>query len=264
MPQARPVALCYAGWMRLTTSCWAVPGLCCLPPWWHNAGFVVGGDRTLVVDTGGNTAAAQTILGYATAVRPGQPLLAVNTEPHLDHLLGNAFFAERGIEILGHASVTRSEADVASWAEEVRACIPERLRRDRHEERAFFAGTRLLNPTRHVTEDTELDLGGLTAQLLLTPGHTAANLCVNVPEERVVYVADCLEPGHVPGLNGGPDDWRQWLLSLDRIAALRAEIAVPGHGVVLIGAAAIEDEVQRVRDVLREALRAGRGSPTPC
>jgi glyoxylase-like metal-dependent hydrolase (beta-lactamase superfamily II) len=210
------------------------------------------------VDTGGNAAAAQTIFGYATAVKPGQPLLAVNTEPHLDHLLGNAFFAEHGIEILGHALVARTEADMAAWAEEVRACISERLRRDLHEERAFFAGTRLLNPTRPVATDTDLDLGGLTARVLLTPGHTAANLSIHVPDERVVYVADCLEPGHVPGLNGGPDDWRQWLNSLDRIAALRAEIAVPGHGVVLTSAAAIDNEVQRVRDLLREALRTGR------
>jgi len=107
--------------MRLTRSCWAVPGLCCLPPWWHNAGFVVGNARTLVVDTGGNAAAAQTIHGYATAVRPGQVLLAVNTEPHLDHLLGNSFFADRGVEILGHACIARTEADLTTWAEAVAA-----------------------------------------------------------------------------------------------------------------------------------------------
>jgi glyoxylase-like metal-dependent hydrolase (beta-lactamase superfamily II) len=222
---------------------------------------VAGRERTLVVDTGGNAAAAQTIHGYAAAVRPGQPMLAVNTEPHLDHLLGNSFFAELGVEILGHASVARSAVDFANWAGEVRACIADRIRRDQNEERAFFAGTRLLNPTRPVVADEEIDLGGTRVQLLLTPGHTPANLCVHVPDERVVYVADCLEPGHVPGLNGGPEDWRQWLHSLDRIAALRAEIAVPGHGVVLTSGAEIDDEVQRVRDVLREALRVGR-APT--
>ena len=86
--------------MRLSRSCYAIPGLCCVPPWWHNAGFVVGEGRTLLVDTGGNVAAAQTIHGYANAVKPGQPLVAVNTEPHLDHLLGNAFFADRGAEVL--------------------------------------------------------------------------------------------------------------------------------------------------------------------
>jgi hypothetical protein len=44
---------------------------------------VVGASRTLVVDTGGNAAAAQTIQGYASAVRPGLQLLAVNTEPSI-------------------------------------------------------------------------------------------------------------------------------------------------------------------------------------
>ncbi len=51
----------YHSVMRLSPSCYAIPGLCCIPPWWHNAGFVVGGSRTLVVDTGGNLAVAQTL-----------------------------------------------------------------------------------------------------------------------------------------------------------------------------------------------------------
>ena len=251
----------YENEMRLTSSCYAVPGLCCFPPWSHNAGFVVGASRTLVVDTGGNVAAAQTIHGYATAVRSGQPLLAVNTEPHLDHLLGNAFFAERGVEIFGHAAIARTEADFAAYREEVRACIPERMRRERQEERAFFAGTVLQNPTRPIVEDIEIDLGGLVARLILTPGHTPSNLCVYVPAEKVLYAADCLEPDYVPSLNGGPEDWRSWLASLDRIDALGAEVAVPGHGRVLVTASEVHGEVERVREVLHEALRTGK-APT--
>jgi len=243
--------------MRLTSSCYAVPGLCCIPPWWHNAGFVVGAARTLVVDTGGNLPAAQTIHGYATAVRPGQPLLAVNTEPHLDHLLGNGLFADRGVEILGHAGIARTEADLAAYRDELRASIAEPARRARHEESAFLAGTRLQNPTRAISADAELDLGGLSVRLVLTPGHTPSNLCVYVPAERVLYAGDCLEPGYLPGLNGGPGDWREWLASLDRIAALGAEVAVPGHGRVLTGADAIREEVARVREVLEQALRTG-------
>ncbi len=244
--------------MRLSPSCYAIPGLCCIPPWWHNAGFVVGGSRTLVVDTGGNLAAAQTIHGYATAVRPGQPLVAVNTEPHLDHLLGNAFFCERGVEVLGHASIARTEGDLARYQEDVRACIADRARAARHEERSFFAGTTLRNPTRHVSEDTELDLGGLSAVLVLTPGHTTGNLCVYVPAERVLYAADCLEPGYMPGLEeGAPDAWRDWLSSLDRIETLQPLVVVPGHGHVLTGEAAIREELARVREVLREAIRSG-------
>ena len=241
--------------MRLTPSCYAVPGLCCLPPWSHTAGFVVGQNQTLVVDTGGNAAAAQTIHGYATAVRPGQPLVAVNTEPHLDHLLGNAFFAERGVEVIGHAAIARTEADFAAYQEEILACIPERARRERHEERSFFSGTRLQNPTRSITEDVEIDLGRLSARLILTPGHTPSNLCVYIPAEKVLYAGDCLEPGYAPSLDGGPIAWRDWLSSLRRIAALGAEVAVPGHGPLLVGLNAIREEVERMRDLLTRALR---------
>lgn len=247
--------------MRLSSSCYAVTGLCCFPPWWHNAGFVVGGSRTLVVDTGGNLAAARTIHGYATAVKPGQPLVAVDTEPHLDHLLGNAFFAERGVEVLGHRSIARTADDYARYQEEVHATIADPSRAAWHEERSFFGGTALRNPTRPVAEDTALDLGGLTALLVLTPGHTPGNLCVYVPAEGVLFAADALEPGYVPGLEGGdPAAWSAWLSSLDRIEALDARVVVPGHGHVLEGETAIREEIARVRGVLREAIRRG-GAP---
>lgn len=244
--------------MRLTRSCYAIPGLCCIPPWWHNAGFVVGGSETLVVDTGGNLAAAQTIHGYATAVKPGQPLVAVNTEPHLDHLLGNAFFVERGAEILGHASIARTEEEYAAYREDVHAAIADRNRAAWREERSFFAGTPLRNPTRPIAADTTIDLGGLAAALVLTPGHTPGNLCVHVPAERVLFAGDCVEPGYVPGLEGcAPDEWRAWLASLDRIEALAPLVVVPGHGHVLEGEAAIREEIARVRAVLHDAIRRG-------
>jgi glyoxylase-like metal-dependent hydrolase (beta-lactamase superfamily II) len=69
-----------------------------------------------------------------------------------------------------------------------------------------------------------------------------------------------VEPGYTPGLEGGsPDAWREWLSSLDRIEALRPLVVVPGHGHVLLGEAAIREEIARVRDILREAIR--RGAP---
>jgi hypothetical protein len=51
-----------------------------------NAGFVAGDSLTLVVDTGGNTLAAQTVYGYASAARQENQLLAINTEKHFDHI----------------------------------------------------------------------------------------------------------------------------------------------------------------------------------
>lgn len=44
---------------------------------------------TLIVDTGGNTLAAQTIHGYGCAARPANKLRAINTEKHFDHIGGD-------------------------------------------------------------------------------------------------------------------------------------------------------------------------------
>ena len=60
--------------MKLSDTSYAVTGLGATPPWVVNAGFIVGQARTLVIDTGMNRLAAQTIFGYATAVRPENDL----------------------------------------------------------------------------------------------------------------------------------------------------------------------------------------------
>ena len=85
--------------MRLSERCYAVTGLGYSPPWCVNAGIVAGDNLSLVVDSGANTLAAQTIFGYASAVRPDNQLRVINTEKHFDHIGGNAFFLDRGIEV---------------------------------------------------------------------------------------------------------------------------------------------------------------------
>ena len=86
-----------------------------------------------------------------------------------------------------------------------------------------------------------MDLGDCEIEILLTPGHTPSNISVYVPSDGVLFCGDCLVNGYLPNLDAGSvDDWRIWLNSLDRIAALAPRIVVPGHGPVATG-----DEVPR-------------------
>ena len=77
--------------MRLSNRCYAVTGLAYSAPWCVNAGFIAGDKITLVVDTGANALAAQSIHGYASAARPSNQLRVINTEKHFDHIGGNSF-----------------------------------------------------------------------------------------------------------------------------------------------------------------------------
>jgi glyoxylase-like metal-dependent hydrolase (beta-lactamase superfamily II) len=104
--------------VKISTHCFAVTGLG-FPPWEVNAGFVVGGRTTLVVDTGPSDLAARTVYGYASNVRPGNDLLAVNTELHVDHLLGNALFHDRSVPLWGHERCERSADALDQNADEL-------------------------------------------------------------------------------------------------------------------------------------------------
>jgi cyclase len=223
-----------------------------VPPWSVNAGFVCGNRRTLIVDTGPTAQAAATILGYAEAARPANSILAVNTELHLDHLAGNAFLRERGIDVYGHASVLRTDVDLEAVVMEFRASVSDEGRCD--EAPLPFLGTCIVNPNRVLDCDQTVDLEGLTVELLLVPGHTTANLAVWIAEDRVLYTGDTVVSDYRPNLSSGTrSDWRRWLQALDRIESLGAEILVPGHGRILRGGE-IAGEIARIRSSLYQAL----------
>jgi cyclase len=249
--------------MRLTTHCFAVTGLAYFTPWCVNAGFVAGEETTLIVDAGGNTLAAQTLHGYAATARPGNKLIVINTEKHFDHIGGNGFFHGLGIEIWGHPQLMRTPAEFEEEIAGVIAAIPDPVRRERNEASAFYYDTHLTMPDHSVAAGHKFSLGGLDAEVLFTPGHTATNLSVWVPREGVLYTGDCVVREYLPNLDAGtPADWPLWLESLDKIEALRPEFLVPGHGPVARGAE-VESALDSMRSVLREAIESGLSPTSP-
>lgn len=247
--------------MKISEHCYAVTGLGYLPPWTVNAGFVAGGEVTLIVDTGASSLAAATIHGYASAVRPSNKFIAINTEKHFDHIGGNGWLLDRGVEVYGHARIQRTEEEFRAEAAEFNAAIGNSVRRALGEERIFFHDTRLANPSRPISADMVLQLGDCEARVLLTPGHTATNVSVWVEADRLLCTGDCLISRYLPNLDAGASpDWEVWLHSLDRLEKLRPQTILAGHGPVVTG-----NDVARmfatVRAVLKQSIAAGK-SPT--
>jgi glyoxylase-like metal-dependent hydrolase (beta-lactamase superfamily II) len=247
--------------MRLSDHCYAVTGLGYVQPWCVNAGFIVGDEMTLVVDTGGNTLAAQSIHGYASTARPGNKLRVINTEKHFDHIGGNGYFREVGIDVWGHAGIARTPDEFQAEIAEFNDAIRDPVRREHFEARAFFHRTNPANPNCHIQDDTIFDLGGRSAEILLTPGHTPTNLSVWVPDDGVLFTGDCLIREYLPNLDAGSRaDWQLWLESLGRIERLKPNFVVCGHGPISRGDE-IPVAIDSVRKVLMEAVKRGF-SPT--
>jgi Zn-dependent hydrolases, including glyoxylases len=244
--------------MKISNNCYAVLGLGYIPPWSVNAGFITGAVHTLIVDTGPAYFTAQTILGYAAAIKPSNKIAAINTEKHLDHIGGNSFLRDKEIDIYGHFKINRNANDLEPDLVYYNQCIIDAERKAAREENIFFADTKIVNPNVKITGNTELDLGdGIKAQIILTPGHTETNLSVYEPETNVLYCGDCIVNRYLPNLaDGNETAWNNWLASLDIIEQLNPDFVVPGHGDVL-NPYSLKNEINRMRTILSSAIKRG-------
>jgi glyoxylase-like metal-dependent hydrolase (beta-lactamase superfamily II) len=237
--------------MKLSAHCYALTGLYFLPPWAVNSGFIVGAEKTLVVDSGGCDLSAQTILGYAAAQKPENPLWLINTEKHFDHIGGNSLFRRRGVDIFGHYLIDRSQAEFDHMLAEADEPAAGRSAADARREAALpFEGTRIVNPNVPISAETTLPLGTIEAEVILTPGHTDTNLSVFIPADGVIFCGDCVVGGYAP--NTGEADIIRWKESLEKIRARSPEVLVPGHGNVIRGTEKIRSEIGRILDYLDE------------
>jgi len=243
--------------MKISERCYVIYGLSTIPPWMVNSGFIVGNKKTLIVDCGGNYLSAKTIYGYAKAVKPDNELIAINTEPHFDHMGGNCFFKEMGIDIYGHYNINRTNDELEEMKKEYGKSITSEVRRANNEEEITFYNTTVANPSIDISSNMEIDLGGTTAEIILTPGHTKMNLSVFVKNENILYCGDVLVNDYIPNLeDGDQNDWKDWLQSIEKIKNISPEIIISGHGEILTGEK-IESEIVRMKSILNSAIKSG-------
>ena len=244
--------------MKVGPTSYAITGLGAIPPWVVNAGFIVGTRQTLIIDTGMNRLAAQTIHGYATAVRPQNELIVFNCEPHFDHIGGNGYFRELGVDVYGHPDIQRTLSHFEAEKEDYNQSITNVVRQSQRETEAFFVETGVVNPNCEAVGGHVFMLGEVEAEVIATPGHTSINQSVYNRTDNVLFCADCLVKGYLPNLEPGTEtDWQNWLVSLERIQALSPDVIVPGHGNVIQNHE-IQDEIVRTIGIVGEALRQGK------
>src|SRR5262245_11336267 len=97
----------------------------------------------------------------------------------------------------------------------------------------------------------EFRLGGLTFQLVHTPGETYDHLSVWIPEYRIAFTGDNIY-GSFPNvytLRGTKPRWAlDYVESLDRVQSWQPEILAPSHESPTYGAQTIRQHLQRYRD----------------
>lgn len=225
---------------------------------YSNAGLVVDGDQSLLVDTLFDerlTAEMLAEMQRATGVGAGDVTTLVNTHANGDHTYGN--------RLVEHTEIIASAASAAEMLEtppEQMAAIMQMAPQLGEVGEFFlehfsgfdFAGITLRPPTRIFTGRLDIRVGDKAVELIeVGPAHTEGDVIVHVPADRVVYTGDILFIDGTPIMWSGPV--RNWLAACDRIIGLDAEVIVPGHGPLTDA-----DGVRRMRGYLDFVEREAR------
>jgi quinoprotein relay system zinc metallohydrolase 2 len=183
-----------------------------------NIGFIVGGRCVAVIDTGGSVRIGRAL---RAAVRPRTALpicYVINTHVHVDHVLGNEAFNDDLPSFVGHAAL--AQAIVRSRPYFVQE-YPQDLD-------APAAPEQVIGPDRLVETELTLDLGGRALTLRAWPtAHTDCDLTVFDQKTSTLWTGDLLFIGRLPALDGSLVGW---IAAVDRLAAQRVKLTVPGHG----------------------------------
>jgi glyoxylase-like metal-dependent hydrolase (beta-lactamase superfamily II) len=204
---------------------------------WSNAGLVVDGDQSLLVDTLFDLRLTRAMLDAMQRAEPratrriGQ---LVNTHANGDHCFGNALV--EGAEIIASAATAEEMKHLPAA---VLAGLSAGLGSQdsdlgRFVKRAFgpFAfdevgETKL--PTRTFEKSLSLRVGDREVELFeVGPAHTRGDVIVHVPDAACVFTGDILFVEGTPIVWEGPV--ANWIAACDRILALAPEVIVPGHG----------------------------------
>lgn len=255
---------------------------------WSNAGLIVDGDESLLVDTLFDRRITGEMLAEMRRAAPAARHIGtvVNTHGNGDHCYGNGEVP--GAEIIGSrgcvddlASAPPSRNATLMRAAKVvqalggagrvagRVCDSLGLKTvawlvDAAPfalplfETFEFSGNDLVLPTRTFVDRLNLRVGDRPVELMeLGPAHTLGDTVVYLPDERVLFTGDLLFKDAHPLIWQGPVS--NWVRACHILLDLDVETVVPGHGPLtdLSGIRETLGYLEWLTDEARERYEAG-------
>jgi len=198
---------------------------------WSNAGLVVDGERTLLIDTLFDLRLTEEMLRTMRGAVPAAARIdtLVNTHANGDHCYGN--------QLVGDAVIVASERTAQEMTELPPAALvaqaPQMGELGEFFLRCFgsfdFDGIELALPQKTFSGEHTILVGDRELTLIeVGPAHTRGDTLVHAAAERVLFTGDILFSGAHPIAWAGPVS--NWIAACDRIIALAPQAIVPGHG----------------------------------
>jgi len=201
---------------------------------WSNAGLIVDGDESLLIDTLFDLRLTGEMLDAMRRQVPAANHIGtvVNTHANGDHCWGNELVAGATI-----VSSRRTAEEMAHLPPQALAGLVAQGPRlgavGAYVGRIFgpfeFGNITLTLPTSTFEGEHTLQVGGREVRLIeVGPAHTRGDTLVYLPADRVIFTGDIVFASGHPIVWAGPVG--NWIQACERILALDVETVVPGHG----------------------------------
>ncbi len=202
---------------------------------WSNAGILVDGETSLLIDTLFDLKLTQQMLDTMRKSIPAAAHIdmVVNTHANGDHCYGNELVADAQIIASARTAQEMIEGVKPQLMAAVLKQAPQLGQLGEYMSRIFgsfdFDNITLTPPKTTFEGELSLTVGDKAVHLIeVGPAHTRGDTMVYIPGDRVVFTGDILFIGGHPIIWAGPTS--NWLRACDRILAMDVETIVPGHG----------------------------------
>ena len=230
---------------------------------WSNAGLIVDGEESLLIDTLFDLPLTEQMLRAMRAAEPraGRIDTLVNTHANGDHCHGNELVSDARIIASSASALEMNELPPEAMAAmmEMTANMGPVGDYFRHCFGQFqFAGIRQTPPTQTFDGHLDLQVGDKPVHLIeVGPAHTRGDVLVHSPRDRAVFTGDILFIEGTPVMWQGPV--ANWIKACRLIEAMDVDHIVPGHGPITdkMGVVAVREYLEYVRDQARARFDAG-------
>ena len=168
----------------------------------------------------------------------GEIRYIINTDYHIDHIMGNYFFpgtvvSQEGVREMLTGPITNIVASeraekLLGTSMGIADYILMRIQEKDPQGQPLAKNYRVRPPTITFSEQLNLYIGKHTFKLIHLPGHTPYHIGVFVPEEKIFFAGDNFTGGLQPSMAHCMP--LEWVESLKKIQKMDVEVIVPGHG----------------------------------
>jgi glyoxylase-like metal-dependent hydrolase (beta-lactamase superfamily II) len=187
----------------------------------NNLSFIVTGDGVIVINGGAAYVLAKALHDEIKIITDQPVKLVINENGQGHAMLGNSYWAEKGVPILAHVDAAEAfEDDGAQSLQQHQRVLQEKAE-----------GTTLVGPTETFEGARTIEMGDYEIEVLhLGPAHSPGDILVWLPKQSLVIAGDMafherLLPIFEDTITA------DWLETWDtEFEALGATYVIPGHG----------------------------------